>query len=139
MTKTVLNVYYTTRLTCDSSLKFRLLQFSLAVPSREQESLKISKSCVSLNDEAIFLCFVKERFASASEIWFISHVRWDKSWTPIMQCSTDPWNKGSFVWTYLLILTYFAESIRNHNNLFSNTYLVFSSKCTCWFLNHYRP
>lgn len=77
--------------TCDSSLKLRLLQFSLAVCSREHERRKISNSCVSLNDEAILRCLVSDRFASASEIWFISQVRCDKSCTPIMQCSTDPY------------------------------------------------
>ena len=68
------------------------------------------------NELAIFLCFVRLRLASASEIckkmkyrekfreiswnfvksrvifrenltWFISQVSWDKSWTPIMQWS----------------------------------------------------
>lgn len=85
--------YYKTMIfTCPSSLKLRLLQFSLAVPRSEQERRKISNSWVSRKDEAIFRCFVSERFASASEIWFISHVNCDKSCTPIIQCSTEPFN-----------------------------------------------
>lgn len=78
-------------ITWDSSLKFKLLQFSLAVPNKEQESLKISNSWVSLKDEAIFLCLVRDRLASASDIWFISQVRCERSWTPIIQCSTEPY------------------------------------------------
>ena len=23
--------------------------------------------------------------------WFISQTSWDRIWTPMMQCSTDPW------------------------------------------------
>ena len=49
--------------------------------------LLTSKSCESLNEEAIFLCLVRLRLASASLIWFISHVSCDSSCTPIMQCS----------------------------------------------------
>lgn len=96
--------------TCPSSLKFKFLQFSLAVPRRVQDSLNISNNWVSRKEDAIFLCFVRERFASASEIWFISHVSWDKSWTPIIQCSTDPCQIREVL---LARVTHIAESIES--------------------------
>lgn len=53
--------------TCASSLKFKFLQFSRAVLSKVQDSLNISKSCKSLKLLAIFLCLVRDLFASASD------------------------------------------------------------------------
>lgn len=93
-------------LTWASSLKFKFLQLSWAVPRREQERRNISNSCVSRKLLAIFRCFVRERFASASDIWFISQVNWDSNWTPIMQCSTEPWKQCKKIMIIIFLLTW---------------------------------
>lgn len=77
---------------CDSSIKFKLLLLSLAVLSRLHDRQKMSYNWVSLNEHAIFRCFVNENDISTSDIWFISQVSCDRICTPIIQCSTEPWN-----------------------------------------------
>ena len=46
------------------SVKSRLFMLPAAERNKEQASWKISNNCVSLNDDAIFLCFVRDRLAS---------------------------------------------------------------------------
>ena len=52
-------------LTWSASLKSIVLMASEAFFNKLHPSWKISKSCVSLNDDAIFLCLVSERLVSA--------------------------------------------------------------------------
>lgn len=91
LAKTIFSIYCSNIITCcNSPSNARVLLLSRADLRRVQHKRNISKSCWSLKDDAIFLCLVKERFASASDTWFISLVNTDNNWTPIVQCSTDP-------------------------------------------------
>lgn len=86
-----------TRVCWVSSLKVKFFQLSRALLSRSWEIWNISYKWASLNEDAIFRCLVIERLASFPLIWLTSQVSCDRSWTPMMQYSSEPcitWNKN---------------------------------------------
>lgn len=77
-------------LTSLSLLGLKLLIFEAAFFKRLQPIRKMSYRCWSRKEKAIFRCFINERFASASEIWFISSTRFEKSCTPMRTRELSP-------------------------------------------------
>ncbi len=79
----VLALKYIESLTWSASLKSMVLIASDAFLSRSQPSWKISNNWVSLNDEAIFLCFVSDLLVSACVL--------KKQTTHVPVTLTDKW------------------------------------------------